>query len=105
MEKRIERNFIADQIRNYVDEEFYVNENNSVYAYVDRETNEIVLSTERERAKSMLHLFTYERTKAEKYTKKMMQQDAKKIRIMLLSNKVNQRVCKTRLVNDKSRKD
>lgn len=100
MEKRIERNFIADQIRNYVDEEFYVNENNSVYAYVDRETNEIVLSTERERAKSMLHLFTYERTKAEKYTKKMMQQDAKKIRIMLLSNKVNQRVCKTRLVNE-----
>lgn len=100
MEKRIERNFIADQIRNYVDEVFYVNENNSVYAYVDRETNEIVLSTERERAKSMLHLFTYQKTKAEKYTKKMMQQDAKEIRLMLLRNKVNQRVCKTRLVNE-----
>lgn len=100
METRIERNFNAEMVRNFVEEAFYMNENSSIYAYVDRETNEIVLSTERERAKSMLHLFTYQKTKAEKYTKPMMRQDAKEIRLSLLRNKVNQRVCKTRLVNE-----
>lgn len=100
MERKISRAFDAETVRNIVDETFYTEGNNSIYAYIDMENNMVVLSSERKRAKSMLHLFTYERTKAEKYTKKMMQQDAKKIRIMLLSNKVNQRVCKTRLVNE-----
>lgn len=100
MEKSISRTFAADTLRAIVDETFYNENKNSIYAYIDMENNMVVLSSERKRAKSMLHLFTYERTKAEKYTKKMMQQDAKKIRIMLLGNKVNRRVCKTRLVNE-----
>lgn len=100
MERKISRAFDAETVRNIVDETFYTEGNNSIYAYIDMENNMVVLSSERKRAKSMLHLFTYQRTKAEKYTKKIMQQDAKQIRILLLSNKVNQRVCKTRLVNE-----
>lgn len=100
MEKSISRTFAADTLKAIVDEIFYTEGHDSIYAYIDMENNMVVLSSERKRAKSMLHLFTYQRTKAEKYTKKIMQQDAKQIRILLLSNKVNQKVCKTRLVNE-----
>lgn len=100
MEKRLNRDFYVEDLELITNEVFYNGEYKTLYAYIDRETNEVVVSTERKRGKSMLHLITITKTKADRYTKKMLANDTSALLKGIKKNENNKVVCKTRLMNE-----